>query len=59
MKAQSWIAQFSPGYMERVMDIFPKQGDHEPWLNPQDYFRDKKMFRKAPFDDGALVFSNP
>jgi monooxygenase len=59
MKAQSWIAQFSPGYMERVMDIFPKQGDHEPWLNPQDYFKDKKMFRKAPFDDGALVFSNP
>ena len=59
MKAESWIAQFSPGYMERVMNIFPKQGDHEPWLNPQDYFKDKKMFRKAPFDDGALVFTNP
>ena len=59
MKAEPWITDFSSGYMERVMHMFPKQGDHTPWLNPQDYFKDKKMFRNEPFDDGALNFTSP
>jgi len=45
--------------MQRVMHLFPKQGDREPWLNTQDYRRDKKLFRNETFDDGALVFSKP
>ena len=52
-----WIQHFSAGYMERVMDRFPKQGDREPWINPQDYQRDKKMFAEAPVDDGVMQFS--
>ena len=28
---------FSSGYMQRMMHRFPKQGDHEPWINPQNY----------------------
>jgi len=59
MTAEPWIRDFSSGYMQRVMHMFPKQGDHSPWLNPQDYFRDRKMFRAEPFDDGALVFTKP
>jgi cation diffusion facilitator CzcD-associated flavoprotein CzcO len=59
MQARPWIEDFSSGYMQRAMPLFPKQGDREPWLNPQDYRKDRKMFRTAPFDDGALVFSNP
>jgi monooxygenase len=59
MKARPWIDDFSSGYMQRVMHLFPKQGDHEPWLNTQDYDRDKKMFASDTFDDGALVFSSP
>ena len=59
MHSEPWISEFSSGYMQRAMDMFPKQGDHAPWTNPQNYFKDKKMFRKAPFDDGALVFTNP
>jgi monooxygenase len=58
MPARPWIDQFSSGYMQRMMHRFPKQGDREPWLNPQDYARDKKMIRTAPLEDGALVFSN-
>ena len=57
MPARAWIDEFSPGYMQRVMHKFPKQGDREPWLNPQSYGRDKKMFRHAPLEDGALVFT--
>jgi len=56
MQARPWITGFSPGYMQRGLDGLPKQGDREPWVNPQDYRRDKKMFLKGDIDDGELVF---
>jgi len=58
MAARPWIDHFSSGYMQRVMHLFPKQGDHEPWINPQNYWRDRKMIRFGPLLDGALIFSN-
>ncbi len=58
MPPRPWIDQFSSGYMQRVMHRFPKQGDREPWINPQNYSRDKKMIRLGPLEDGALVFGN-
>ena len=58
MPARPWIDGFSSGYMQRMMHRFPKQGDREPWINPQNYTRDKKMIRFAPLEDGALVFGN-
>ena len=57
MPERPWIDGFSAGYMQRVMHKFPRQGDREPWINPQNYTRDKKMFRKAPLDDGAMQFT--
>ncbi|MSO31928.1 MAG: NAD(P)/FAD-dependent oxidoreductase, partial [Ilumatobacteraceae bacterium] len=57
MSARSWIDGFSAGYMERTMHLMPKQGDHAPWVNPQNYGADKKMFRKAPLDDGVMQFT--
>lgn len=57
MPARPWIDQFSSGYVQRMMHRFPKQGDREPWINPQNYSRDKKMIRFAPLEDGALRFS--
>jgi cation diffusion facilitator CzcD-associated flavoprotein CzcO len=59
MQARPWIEDFSAGYMQRVMHLFPKQGDRDPWRNTQNYALDKKMIRRAPLEDGALVFSNP
>jgi hypothetical protein len=44
--------------MQRMMHRFPRQGDREPWLNPQNYTRDRRMIRTAPIEDGALVFSD-
>ena len=58
MPARLWIDGFSSGYMQRMLLKFPKQGDREPWLNPQDYGRDKKMIRQGALEDGALVFDN-
>jgi hypothetical protein len=57
MPARPWIGDFSAGYMQREMHRFPKQGDREPWINPQDYGRDKVMFRKSPLDDGVMQFT--
>ncbi len=59
MPALPWFVEFMPGYIERSIERLPKQGDHEPWINPQNYKRDKKMFRDRTLEDGALVFSNP
>ena len=39
------------------MHRFPKQGDREPWINPQSYKADRKMFRKSPLDDGVMQFT--
>ena len=58
MPARPWIDEFSSGYMQRMMHRFPKQGDREPWINPQNYSRDKKMIRFGALEDGALIFSN-
>jgi cation diffusion facilitator CzcD-associated flavoprotein CzcO len=57
MPASPWIQDFSAGYMERMMDRMPKQGDREPWINPQNYTRDKKMFAKDPVEDGVMRFT--
>lgn len=57
MPQRNWIEDFSSSYMQRYMHLMPKQGDREPWVNPQDFKKDKKMIREAPIEDGVLVFS--
>jgi cation diffusion facilitator CzcD-associated flavoprotein CzcO len=59
MAARPWIDDFSAGYMRRAMHRFPKQGDHDPWRNTQDYALEKKIIRRAPLEDGAMHFGNP
>ena len=57
MPTGDWIEDFSAGYMRRMMHLFPKQGQG-PWRNTQDYKLDKKMIRRAPIEDGVLVFTD-
>lgn len=56
METRNWIEGFSAGYMQRVMHKFPKQGSRDPWRNTQNFALDKKIVRKAPLEDGALIF---
>ena len=58
MPRRAWIDDFSSGYMQRSMHLFPKQGDRHPWRHAQDYAVDKKLTR-APIEDGVLVLDNP
>jgi cation diffusion facilitator CzcD-associated flavoprotein CzcO len=59
MEGKPWITTFNPGYINRVLDQMPMQGDREPWVNTQDYKRDKKVLPSKPIDDGFMEFSNP
>ena len=59
LEPRPWIEGFAPGYIQRVLPDLPRQGDREPWRNPQNYSSDKKMFREGELEDGVLVFSNP
>ncbi len=51
-----WIEDFTAGYMQRMMHLFPKQLGTDPWRNTQNFELDKKMVRHAPLEDGALLF---
>ncbi|MGI1680104.1 MAG: NAD(P)/FAD-dependent oxidoreductase [Cellvibrionaceae bacterium] len=56
MVSRPWIDDFSPGYFQRILDVLPKQGSHEPWLNTQNYSADKKLLQKGRIDDGVMGF---
>ena len=55
---QPWI-DFSSGYVQRSLPLFPKQGSRAPWKAHQNYARDIMTLRYGKLDDGAMVFSNP
>ncbi len=55
MPARLWIDDFTPGYMQRRMHLSPRQGDHAPWQNTQNYSLDKKMIRNELLEGGALI----
>ena len=53
------IEGFTPGYMQRALHLFPKQGDRDPWQNPQNYVLDRQIIRNGTLDDGVLEFRAP
>jgi monooxygenase len=59
MRARPLLDHLSSGYIQRAANRFPKQGDCEPWINPQDYAKDRKMFKSSPVDDGVMQFTSP
>ncbi|MBK7950995.1 MAG: NAD(P)/FAD-dependent oxidoreductase [Deltaproteobacteria bacterium] len=56
MAARPWIDDFTPSYIQRVIHLFPKQGDRAPWLNTQDYARDRAAIGRAGIEDDVLAF---
>jgi cation diffusion facilitator CzcD-associated flavoprotein CzcO len=57
MPTLPWIKDFSSGYMQRMMPLLPKQGDRQPWTNPQNLSHDRKAIAKSPIDDGVMTFT--
>jgi cation diffusion facilitator CzcD-associated flavoprotein CzcO len=56
--AEPWV-DFSSGYIQRTMHLFPKQGSKAPWKLRQNYARDIMTLRFGRIDDGVMEFTNP
>jgi len=56
--AAPFVEKFTPGYMERAIADWPKQGRKAPWRVYQNYFRDVWSLKWSPLEDQALEFSS-
>lgn len=54
---RKWL-DFEAGYITRVIDQLPKQGDRDPWQNRQDYKYDTTVLMKSAVDHEGLEFSS-
>ena len=57
--AAPFVEKFSPGYIQRAIATWPKQGAKKPWRVNQNYFKDSLALKWSSLEDGALEFSNP
>ncbi|SDD49935.1 Predicted flavoprotein CzcO associated with the cation diffusion facilitator CzcD [Geodermatophilus telluris] len=49
---------FAAGYIQRAVDVLPRQGDRMPWLTSMDYADDVKLLRADSVVDPELAFSS-
>jgi len=49
---------FTSGYVQRALDILPKQGIKAPWRNYQNYLKDIFLVRLFSIKDSTLKFYN-
>jgi monooxygenase len=47
---------FTSGYVQRALDVMPKQGSRKPWQVYQNYFQDLVTIRYGKIDDGIMHF---
>jgi cation diffusion facilitator CzcD-associated flavoprotein CzcO len=57
--ARPFVENFTPGYIQRALASWPKQGTRRPWRVYQNYLRDTISLKWTPIDSGGLEFSNP
>jgi monooxygenase len=57
--AAPFVEKFTPGYIQRALENWPKQGVKKPWRVNQNYFLDTLALKWTSVNDPALVFSNP
>jgi hypothetical protein len=55
--AEEPAIDFSSGYIQRAVDVLPKQGSKRPWRLHQNYALDLMEFRFASVEDGTMEFS--
>jgi monooxygenase len=56
MSTEPWI-DFSSGYIQRALHLFPRQGSRKPWKLHQNYARDLLSLKYGAVRDEAMVFS--
>jgi monooxygenase len=55
--AAPFVENFSSGYMQRALALWPKQGAKSPWRVYQNYFRDILHLRWKSVADSSLQFT--
>ena len=56
---KDWLAnEFSSGYIQRAVHLFPKTGNRSPWTNNQNYFKDFYEIKFGKVNDGSFVFKS-
>jgi monooxygenase len=55
--AEEPAIDFSSGYIQRALEVLPKQGTKRPWKLHQNYALDLLEFRFATVDDGTMEFA--
>ena len=58
VKEEPWL-DFSSGYVQRALDILPRQGSKKPWKLYQNYALDLLTLRFGSMNDGTMEFSKP
>jgi cation diffusion facilitator CzcD-associated flavoprotein CzcO len=48
---------FQAGYVQRSLDLLPKQGRRAPWRLYQNYLRDVVLMKRGRLDDEGMLFS--
>jgi cation diffusion facilitator CzcD-associated flavoprotein CzcO len=58
MQIRPWIDpdNFNAGYIMRSLPALPRQGDRQPWIMTQDYYRDRDDLPSADLEDGTLIY---
>ena len=55
---EDWL-DFSSGYVQRSIHLFPKQSAKAPWKQHQNYAKDLMALKFGRVKDDVMVFSNP
>ncbi|MEV6930577.1 NAD(P)/FAD-dependent oxidoreductase [Dactylosporangium sp. NPDC051485] len=51
------LLDFGAGYIQRALDLLPRQGDRAPWLTSMSYHSDVKLLRHGRIADPELHFA--
>jgi len=51
------LLDFGAGYVQRAIDMLPRQGPQAPWLMSMNYLDDIRLMRSGPVEDPCLKFS--
>jgi cation diffusion facilitator CzcD-associated flavoprotein CzcO len=54
--SDSVLGSLNAGYVRRGNDHLPRQGTRGVWRVTNNYYRDRRMLRRAPVEDGVLRF---
>ncbi|CAN5469224.1 NAD(P)/FAD-dependent oxidoreductase [soil metagenome] len=56
MEVEPWL-DFSSGYVQRALEVLPRQGAKKPWKVHQNYALDMMALRFGAVEDGVMAFS--